>query len=159
MHAGRDDAADEATARVDDLDVGRRAEVDHDNRRPVEPSGGNGVGDAVGADLTRIGIIRLEKPRLFRDGRGANARLDAGVLAQRLLPRLGEKRHHRGERRRIDVPRLNTLRRQQRDELDVQVIGGIVLVGGDAPHPLRPHAVFSTVGAENGLSVSYINRK
>ena len=106
-----------------------------------------GVGNAVGADLTRVGIIRLEKPRLFRDGRGANARLDAGVLAQRLLPRLGEKRHHRGERRRIDVLRLNTLRRQQRDELDAQVIGGIVLVGGDAPHPLRPHAVFSTVGA------------
>ena len=42
---------------VDDLDIGRRAQVNHDARRAVDGAGRHGIGDAVGADLGRIVVV------------------------------------------------------------------------------------------------------
>ena len=51
---GREHAADVLALGRDDVEVGRRAEVDDDHGRAVALLGGDGVDDPVGADLARI---------------------------------------------------------------------------------------------------------
>ncbi len=54
LDAGEDGAAEVLARRRDGVERGGRAEVDDDRRAAVEVVGGDGVGDAVGADLLRV---------------------------------------------------------------------------------------------------------
>ena len=87
----RDDAADKGSARVDGLDIGRRAQVDHDARRAVDGTGRHGVGDAVGADLGRVVVVDGHAGLEARPHGEHASRASAG---KRRLPRALERRHH-----------------------------------------------------------------
>ena len=87
----RDDAADKGSARIDDLDIGRSAQVDHDARRAVDGAGRHGVGDAVGADLGRIVVVHGHAGLKSRPHGEHAPRAGAG---KRRLPRALERRHH-----------------------------------------------------------------
>src|SRR5437899_11329040 len=59
--AGHDDAAEKVTIGGDAVERGRRAEV-HDNRvSPKELRGGEGVENAVGADLQRLFHVKRDR--------------------------------------------------------------------------------------------------
>ena len=87
----RDDAADKGSVRIDDLDIGRRAQVDHDARRAVDGTGRHGIGDAVGADLGRVVVVHGHAGLEARP-HGEHAPR-AGTGKSR-LPRALERRHH-----------------------------------------------------------------
>ena len=87
----RDDAADKGAARVDDLDIGRRAQVNHDARRSVDGAGSHGVGDAVGADLGRIVVVHGHAGLEARPHREHTPRACTG---KRRLPRALERGDH-----------------------------------------------------------------
>ena len=87
----RDDAADKGSARIDDLDIGRSAQVDHDARRAVDGTGRHGIGDAVGADLGRIVVVHGHAGLKSRPHGEHAPRAGAG---KRRLPRALERRDH-----------------------------------------------------------------
>ena len=155
LDARRDDAARERAVAVDHLDIGRGAEIDHDDGLPVQGARRHGVGDAVRADLGGIGVRGGEQ--LLAGGvRRADERVCPHQLAQGGSPSMGELGHHRGERGAPEAIRPDTLRREQRHELKPQLVGGVVLVGGDAPHVAQLLAI---VHADDRLGVPHINRK
>ena len=77
--------------RVDDLDIGRGAQVDHDARRAVDGAGRHSIGDAVGADLGRIIVVHGHAGLKSRPHREHAPRAGAG---KRRLPRALERRDH-----------------------------------------------------------------
>ena len=87
----RDDAAHKGAVRVDDLDIGRRAQVDHDARRAVDGTGRHGIGDAVGADLGRVVVVDGHASLEARPHGEHAPRAGAG---KRRFPRALERRHH-----------------------------------------------------------------
>ena len=87
----RDDAAHKGTARVDDLDIGRGAQVNHDARRAVDGTGRHGVGDAVGTNLGRIVVVHGHAGLKSRPHREHAPRAGAG---KRRFPRALERRDH-----------------------------------------------------------------
>ena len=154
LDARRDDAARKAPLLVDHLDVGCRAEVDDDDRRAEQLARRDGVGHAVRADFTRIGVVRIEKRtrRLRRAHDGAHAR----QILHRTRPRARELGNHRRERRTRDVARPKILGLEKRQELHAQLVGGMVAVGGDAPHAVE---VFPLVDADGRLGVPHVDDK
>ena len=89
--ARRDDAADKGSVRIDDLDIGRSAQVDHDARRAVDGTGRHGVGDAVGTDLCWIIVVHGHAGLETRPHGEHAPRAGAG---KRRLPRALERRHY-----------------------------------------------------------------
>ena len=87
----RDDAAHKGTARVDDLDIGRGTQVDHDAGRAVDGAGRHGIGDAVGTDLGRVVVVDGHAGLEARPHGEHAPRAGAGKCR---LPRALERRHH-----------------------------------------------------------------
>ena len=87
----RDDAAHKGAVRVDDLDIGRRAQVDHNARRAVDGASRHGIGDAVGADLGRVVVVHGHAGLKARPHGEHAPRASAG---KRHLPRALERRHY-----------------------------------------------------------------
>ena len=87
----RDDTADKGTVRVDDLDIGRGAQVDHNARRAVDGACRHSIGDAVGADLGRIVVVHGHAGLKSRPHGEHAPRAGAG---KRRFPRALERRHH-----------------------------------------------------------------
>ena len=87
----RDDAAHKGSARVDDLNIGRRTQVDHDAGRAVDGACRHSVGDAVGADLGRI-VVVYGHAGLEARPHGEHA--SCAGAGKRRLPRALERRHH-----------------------------------------------------------------
>ena len=150
----RDDAAQKAPLLIDHLYVGRRAEVDDNDRRAEQLARRDGVGHAIRSDLARVGIVCVEKRarRLCRAYNGANAR----QILHRTRPSSRELGYYRRERRTRDVARLEVLGLEQRQKLHAQLVGGMVAVGGDAPHAIE---AFPLVDADGGLGVPHIDDK
>ena len=154
LHARCDDAAQKTAPLVNDLDVGRRAEVNHDDGRAEQLARGDGIGHAVGADLARIGVVRIEKqPRRLRR---AHDGLDARHVAHRLRPFARELGNNRRERSTRDAAHGKILRLQKRQELHAQLVGSVVAIGGNAPHALKD---LTLVNADGRLGVPHIDDK
>ena len=136
--ARSDDAADKGTARIDHLDIGRRAQVDHDARRAIDGAGRHGVGNAVGADLGRV-IVVYGHAGLEPRPHGEHApRAGAG---ERRLPRAFECRHHAAQHGRRGCKRARHAR-----------------IGGKGAHDLREsHTRF--VGRNTGRRCNLARRK
>ena len=60
------------------------------------------------------------------------------------------------ERRTRDVARLEVLGLEQRQKLHAQLVGGMIAVGGDAPHAIE---AFPLVDADCRLGVPHIDDK
>ena len=109
-------------------------------------------GDAVGADLARVGIVAgIEQPGSVLGG--AHHRAHADHLLGRLAPRLGERRDHRRQRHAADIVERDALGAEQRDELHAQLVARVQLVGGHAPANAQ---LLVLVHAQTGLGVSHI---
>ena len=132
LDAGGQRAAEELTPGRDHVEVGRGAEVD-DHRRPaVERVGGQGVDDAVGADLARVVGQQRDAGAYARtddDGR------DVGEVA---LEHRAELVQHRGHRRAHRDPVRCRVRGQQPTEHQRQLVGSHPRVGLD-PVALEHH--------------------
>ena len=152
FHTRRNHAADELAVAVDDLDVGGGAEVDHHDWRAVQGLGGDGIGHAVGADFRRAHVFGLEQES-SRFG-VADERLGSQHALERGFPPDGERRHDRRQRRSFELFHVQLVGSQQRRELQAQLVGGVHLLRGDAPHVQQLGAV---VDAEDRLGVSHVD--
>ena len=86
-HARRDDASQKHALGVDDLEVGRGAQIDDDRGRRVVGEQRGKIGHPIGPDLGGVPVLHADA-RLDAgpDGEGAAP----GEAAQRLLPRCRE---------------------------------------------------------------------
>ena len=152
VHAGRDDAAGERAVAVDHFHISGGAEIDHHHGRAVQHARCHAVGDAVGADLARVGIVAgIEQPGGVLGG--AHHRAHADHLLGCLTPRLGERRDHRRQRHAADIVERDALGAEQRDELHAQLVARVQLVGGHAPAEAQ---LLVLIHAQNGLGVSHV---
>ena len=103
----RDDAAHKGAVRVDDLDIGRRAQVDHNARRAVDGTSRHGIGDAVGADLGRVVVVHGHAGLEARPHGEHAPRADTGKSR---LPRALERRHHAAQHGRRGYERAGHAR-------------------------------------------------
>ena len=87
----RDDATNKGTTCVDDLDISRGAQVDHDARRAIDSACRHGIGNAVGADLGRVVVVHGHAGLEARPHGEHAPRAGAGKCR---LPRALERRHH-----------------------------------------------------------------
>lgn len=148
---GRDDAAHEAALLVDNLDVGRGAQVDDHDRRALELDGGNGVSHAVGADLGWV-VVAHREPRL--DAGPHDDGLAPGDASRDARPALGKRRHDRGDnhviaRRNVDIVEL-----ELPDERKPHLIGGVLRARREDP---VGHELLALEEAHGGLRVSDVH--
>ena len=154
LDAGGDRAADIVALGVHDVEVGRRAEVDDDQRRSVGLEAGHCIGDAIGADLGRV-------PEQDTNA-GAHAgpqheRREAQVLLAHRHPLRGEARHDRSNGHLVD--RLPQTQPEQREEA-LQQTGHLVACAvsdrGNAPVAGKDTGVHE---ADHGLRVADIDHE
>ena len=159
LDARGDGAPEELSVSGDDVEVVARTEVDHDGRTAVEVEGGDGVGDAVGADL--LGVV-VENRHAGPDAGLDHHRIDIDVAVDHLA-QAGEYPGHAGaDRHAVHVERV-ARRRQEAADHDGMLVGGSCRVGSDAPVVeqagigARPRGEFAVVEPDDGLGVPHVD--
>ncbi len=135
--AGGDGAAEVFAACGDDVEGGRGAEVDHDARAAVALEGGDGIDEAISA---QFGGIVDEDGHAGLDAGFDEEGLDAEVLFADLAQCAFDGRDDAGDDDVADLIGVHAVHLEKIDEEDAVLVGGLVVMGGDAP-----------VGGEFGL--------
>jgi len=135
--AGGDGAAEVFAARGYDFKAGGGAEVDHDAGAAVALVGGDGVGEAIGAQFR--GIVDQDGHAGFDAGFNEE-RIDVEAGFADLAQRGFDGRHDRGDDDVRDLAGLDAIHLEKVDEEHAVLVGGLLVMGGDTP-----------VGDEGGL--------
>jgi hypothetical protein len=138
-------AAEELALRGDDVDVGRRPEVDDHAGRAEQPVRGEGVHDSVGAHLARV--VHQQRHAGAHAGPDHDARQPRPAVEQQ--PQLAQQARHGGQRR--DRADLGRERAQQAADRDLQLVGGHVPVGAHPPVPDQRRARQVRAGIGRGV--------
>ena len=128
--AGRDGAADVVALAGDGVEHRRRAEVDDDERRAVQLDGGDGVDDAVGADVARAVVEDADAgPHARVDDQGRHLE----VAAADVLEDRRQRRDDAAQDGLVDVRRAQALGLEEAEQQDGVLVDEVLDVGGDAP--------------------------
>ncbi len=147
-HARGDDAAEEDAVGGDAVEGGGGAEVDHDGVRSVEASGGQRVGDAVGAHAEWLLDVQA-------DGQVTGGADDEGITVQVPLAglgqRLGQGRDDGRDGRARDPAPIQPALPEHRSQEQAVLVGGAFGSGGQPPVRRQLLAVED---AQHGLGVA-----
>ena len=152
LDAGSDRTAHVVAVGVDDIEVGRGAEVDDHDRRAIPLAAGNGVDDAIGAHLG--GVLHGDTHAGARAGPDHEGHESEVALAH-LRPLHGKARDDRGDGHLVDhFARTLVAQRQETDQEPGDLIAGAVPHGGQAPMLDDLAAVHE---ADDGLRVANVH--
>src|SRR3990172_3838654 len=150
---GGDGPPDELAAGVDAVEVRGRPEIHHDEGWAVERHRGDGVAEAIGADLGRVvhahGQFHVD-PRLDAEGP------DPEVLLAHPLERLLDRRDDVGDGDRLDPPAVDPLARPEGLDEDAVLVGGLLAAARQAP---RDQEALAVEDAEARVRIPHFNHQ
>ena len=127
---GGDGAAEVVAGVVDRIEDGGRAEIDDDDGRAVNAAGGDGIDDAVCAELA--GVV-VEDADARAEAVADDERLDTEELPADLLEGGDERGHIASDDAGVDLAGVDAADREQGHEHHAVLVGELFLFDADPP--------------------------